>query len=74
MAEDDAPEELHEIKVEPAHMAAVPRRAPRSTHLEVNGDPPLPCGGPSGSSSKSGSSNSSTSISSGSSSGSSESD
>ena len=54
-------------------MASQPRRAPRSTHLEVPEEPLSPLGSESGSSSKSGSSKSSTS-SSGSSSSSSESD
>ena len=35
VAEDDAPEEVLEIKAEPARMAALPRHAPRSTYLEV---------------------------------------
>ena len=55
-------------------MAALPRRAPRSTHLEVPDGPPSPCGSASSSSSKSGSSKSSTSSSSGSSSSNSASD
>ena len=74
VADDDAPDEVQEIGVEPARMASQPRRAPRSTHLEVPEDPLSPCGSASNSSSKSGSSKSSKSSSSGSSSSSSESD
>ena len=74
MADDDAPDEVQEITAERARMAAVPRRAPRSTHLEVPEEPPSPCGSASNSSSKSGSSKSSTSSSSGSSSSSRQSD
>ena len=55
-------------------MAAQPRRAPRSTHLEVPDEPLSPCGSASSSSSKSGSSKSSTSSSSGGSSSSNQSD
>ena len=72
MAQQDAPEEVQEVKAEPAQMAAaLPRRAPRSTHLEVKDYLPSPCGSASGSSSKS---NNNTSSSSGSSSSSSESE
>ena len=76
MADDDndAPNEVQHIRAEPARMASQPRRAPRSTHLEVLEDPLSPCGSASSSSSKSGSSKGSTSSSSGSSSSSSESD
>ena len=67
--DDDATlEEVQEIKAQPVRMPALPRRAPRSTHLEVKDDRPSPCASASGSSSKSGSSNNSTSSSSGSSS------
>ena len=55
-------------------MAALPWRAPRSTHMEVPDEPLSPCRSASSSSSKSGSSKSSTSSSSGSSSSSTESD
>ena len=65
MAEDDAPEEVQEIKAEPARIVALPRRAPRSTHLEVPDGPLSPCGSASSSSSKSSSSKSSTSSNSG---------
>ena len=61
LAEDHAPQEVLEIKAEPARMVAYPRRAPRSTHVRVKDDRPSPCGSASGSSSKSGSSNNSTS-------------
>ena len=74
VADDDAPNEVHKIRAEPARMASQPRRAPCSTHLEVLDEPLSPCGSASNSSSKSGSSKSSTSSSSGSSSSSSESD
>ena len=76
VAADDAhaPEEVQQIRAEPARMASQPWRAPRSTHLEVPEDPLPPCGSASSSSSKSGSSKSSTSSSSGSSSNSCESD
>ena len=72
--DDDAPDEVQQIKAEPAQMASQPRRAPRSTHLEVPENPLSPLGSASSSSSKSGSSKSSTSSTSGSSSSSSESD
>ena len=68
VAEDDAPEQVQEIKAKPAQMAALPRRAPRSTHMELKNDPPSPCGSVSGSSSQSSSSNNTTSSSSSSSS------
>ena len=55
-------------------MVAMPRRAARSTHLEVKDDPPSPYRSASGNSSKSGSNNNSTSSSSGSSSSTSESE
>ena len=74
VADNDAPEEVQEIRAEATRMASAPRRAPRSTHLKVPEDPPSPCGSASTSSSKSGSSKSSTSSSSGSSSSSSERD
>ena len=67
--DDDAFEqEVQQIKAEPARMASQPRRAPRSTHLEVPQEPLSPLGSSSSSSSKSGTSKSSTSSSSGSSS------
>ena len=50
--EDDASEEVPKIKAQPAWMAAPPRRAPRSTHLEVKDDAPSPCGSASDSSSE----------------------
>ena len=59
--DDDAPDEVQQVKPEPARMASQPRRAPRSTHLEVPEDPLSPCGSASSSSSKSGSSKSSSS-------------
>ena len=63
--DDDAfEEEVKEIKAEPARMASQPRRAPRSTHLEVPHEPLSP-GSASSSSSKSDTSKSSTSSSSG---------
>ena len=65
---DATPEEVQEIMVDASRMAALPRRAPRSTHLEVKDNLPSPCGSASGSSYKSSSSNNSTSISNGSSS------
>ena len=71
---DDAPDEVQKIKAEPTRMASQPRRAPRSTHLEVPEDPLSPCGSASSRSSKSGSSKSSTRSRSGSSSSSNESD
>ena len=67
--DDDAfEEEVKEIKAEPARMASQPRRAPRSTHLEVPQEPLSPLGSASSSGSNSGTSKSSTSSSSGSSS------
>ena len=72
--DDDTPDEVQQIKTEPARMASEPRRAPRPTHLEVPEGALSPCGSARSSSSKSGSSKSSTSSSSGSSSSSSESD
>ena len=72
-AQDDRPEDVLEIKAEPARMAAVSRRAPRSTHLEVKDDPGHHVEA-SGSSCKSGSSNNNTSSSRGNSSNNSESE
>ena len=57
-------EEVQQIKAEPARTASQPRRAPRSTHLEVPQEPLSPLGSASSSSSKSGTSKSSTSSSS----------
>ena len=72
VVEDNARKDVLNIKGEAARMTAVPRPAPRSTHLEVMDDVPSPCGSASGNSCKSGSSNSSTSSNSGSSNSSSE--
>ena len=71
MAEDDDDafkEEVQQIMAEPDQMAWQPRRAPRSTHLEVPQEPLSPLGSARSSSSKSGTSKSSTSSRSGSSS------
>ena len=57
MSEDDDDafeQEVQQIKAEPARMASQPRRAPRSTHLEVPQEPMSPLGSASSSSSKSG--------------------
>ena len=72
--DNDAPDEVQQIKAEPARIASQPLRAPRSTDLEVPEDPLSPCGSASSSSSKSGSSKSTSSSSSGSSSSCKESD